>query len=48
MLGNLLFRKVAPSELNNMSYHELRYWNCWHKAMDQAEKDAIEEAKKKK
>lgn len=48
MLGDLFFRNVAPSELNNMFYKEIKYWYRWHKVMEKAEKDAIEKAKSNK
>lgn len=46
MMGNLFFRQVNPSEINGMEYHELKYWNDWHEAMNKADNDAIEKAKR--
>lgn len=39
-MGNLFSRQVQPSEIKQMPYHELVYWNKWHKSMSKAEKDA--------
>lgn len=37
MAGNLFYRKVAPSEINGMSYSEMKYWNEWHKLIEKEE-----------
>jgi hypothetical protein len=45
-LGNLFYRKVSPTELQNMNYHELKYWNSWHEILAKEEKKAVESLKK--
>lgn len=46
-LGNLFFRGASPSELMNMPFHELQYWNEWHEVMTAEEKRSIDRANKK-
>jgi hypothetical protein len=29
MAATLFFRKVAPSEIKGLAYHELKYWSNW-------------------
>lgn len=36
-MGNLFYRRVAPSEIEAMDYHRMKYWNEWHKLMEKAE-----------
>lgn len=37
-MGNLFYRGVCPSVINNMDFFEMKYWNEWHKVMAKAEK----------
>jgi hypothetical protein len=43
-LGNLFFRGAGPSELMEMPYHELKYWNEWHEVMATEERRSTEKA----
>ena len=38
MMGNLFYRRVQPSEIKQMDYSELIYWNEWHEIIAKAEK----------
>ena len=38
---NLFYRRVAPSEIKEMNYRELRYWNEMHVIMVNVEKEAL-------
>jgi len=44
MMGNLFYRRVQPSEIKEMSYEELRYWDGWHALMAKAERDSVRKA----
>jgi hypothetical protein len=44
-MGNLFFRNVSPSELKQMGYKEMQYWNEWHELMDKEEKEAMKRTK---
>ena len=46
-MGNLFYRNVSPSELKEMPYHELKYWNEWHELMVKTEQKAIKKSKEK-
>jgi hypothetical protein len=46
-LGNLFFRGASPSELVDMPYHELKYWNQWHEVMADEERRSVSNAKAK-
>jgi hypothetical protein len=49
MLGNLFSRGQKISDLNYMSYSELKYWDGWHDAMmDSENPDAKKKNKKVK
>ena len=37
-IGNLFYRRVAPSEIHEMDWSELHYWNEWHELMVRAER----------
>lgn len=37
MMGNLFYRRVAPSEIKSMGYKEMKYWNDWHELMAKEE-----------
>lgn len=37
-MGNLFYRNVSPSEIKDMGYSELKYWNEWHDIMSEAER----------
>jgi hypothetical protein len=39
-MGNLFYRKIPPSEIKAMPFHELKYWSDWHERITQAEIDA--------
>ena len=47
-IGNVFFRGAGPAEINDMTYHELRYWNEWHEVMVAEEKRSTEKAKRPK
>jgi len=36
-MGNLFYRRQPVSEIKAMTYHELKYWNEWHKILDKQE-----------
>lgn len=36
-MGNLFYRGVQPSEIKNMEYWEMQYWNKWHEKMSNEE-----------
>lgn len=40
MLGDLFYRGSSPTEIESMSYRQLKYWHDWCVLMNQAEKDA--------
>ena len=40
MMGNLFYRKVSITEILEMAYHEMEYWNNWHNELSKAEKEA--------
>jgi SHS2 domain-containing protein len=44
-IGNLFYRGVSTTEINAMTYHEMRYWNGWHKVMEDADRKSIEKLK---
>lgn len=46
-LGNLFFRGASPSELMDMPFHELKYWNEWHEVMADEERRSVSNAKAK-
>jgi len=49
MLGMLfLHGRLSPSELDGMTYSDMRYWYGWLKAQKKSEKAAMERAKKGK
>jgi hypothetical protein len=37
MIGNLLQLKIAPSEIENMSYTKMKYYNSWYKVFAKQE-----------
>lgn len=40
-IGNLFYKGVQPSEINAMTYTEMRYFNGWCEVYVEAEKDYI-------
>ena len=44
----MFHRGVSPLDIEKMTYSQLKDWNGCHKAMVQAEEEAIEEAKRNK
>ena len=36
--GNLFYRGIQPSEIDQMPYGELKYWNEWHELIAKKEK----------
>jgi len=44
MMGNLFFRRATPTELEAMTWSQLRYWNDWHDLMVEAEEKARAES----
>jgi hypothetical protein len=47
MMGNLFYRNVQPSEIKNMTFHEIVYWNGWHEVLEEQEARAAREAEYK-
>lgn len=43
----MFYRRVQPSEIEKMSYHDLKYWNKWHDAMSKEEKRISDKIKEK-
>jgi hypothetical protein len=41
-MGNLFGHRVSPSEIKEMPYHELKYWNEWYEVMQKEIGKAIE------
>lgn len=46
-MGNLFYRGASPTELESMSWKQLRYWNGWHVVMNNADKDAANQMRGK-
>jgi hypothetical protein len=42
MMGNLFYRGVQPSEIENMPFWKMKYWNKWHEAMAETDRKAAE------
>jgi len=43
-MGNLFYRRVSPDIIKTMDFHELKYWNEWHEALNRAVKEEIDNA----
>lgn len=41
-MGQLFYRRVAPSEIKAMNYPELRYWADWSERISEEEKKAMD------
>lgn len=48
MIGNIFFRGASPTEINEMTFTELKYWGGWHRVMTEEEKRSVSDAKKKR
>lgn len=44
-MGALFYRRVQPSEIIQMKWHELKYWYEWHLELVKVEQEAIKERK---
>ena len=44
-MGNMFYRGQPINVIENMTYHDLKYWNGWHEKMDDQLKDDIEKYK---
>ena len=44
-MGNLFYRRVSPTEIENMDFKDLKYWNSWHETLIKEEKKATEAIK---
>jgi hypothetical protein len=47
MLGNLFMRGQIASDLNNMTYTEIKYWDGWHDIMMDSENPDAKKKNKK-
>jgi hypothetical protein len=46
-MGNLFYRRQSISDINALTYEELKMWNFWHKKIADEERKATEAAKGK-
>lgn len=44
-MGNLFYRGVCPSVINEMSFFEMKEWNKWHERIAEQERKTAEEMK---
>lgn len=44
-MGNLFYRRVSPTEIENMGFKRLKYWNSWHETLAKEEKKAADAIK---
>jgi hypothetical protein len=45
MIGDIFYHGVAPSEIKNMTWHEMTYWHSWVKVIENAKARAIDSRK---
>lgn len=41
-IGNAFYRKISPSEIKEMTFHELKYWSNWHDLFNKTVADEME------
>lgn len=41
-MGNLFYRKQSIAVISELNYHELKYWNNWHKLIASQEKKELD------
>lgn len=46
-MGNLFYRRQPIDVIRSLRFAEMKFWNEWHERMQEADKEAYENARKK-